>query len=260
MLVKRFIVLVLVCFCKSFLQAQTITPQVINSGGDTKVNSAGIVLVDNIGEPFVQTVEGGDSQITQGFLQTYMAGSFSLSVLKSDVICFNANDGLISTAYTSSFPAYDTLRISYYYTPDTLCPTHDCSSVDSLAKGTYSLMVVVEHSQANVPNDTVRPGPITITDVNGPCLVKVFNWVTPNNDLVNDVFFIDHITEFPNNRVSIYNRWGALLYDRNNYDNVKEYWPKPENISTLASSTYFYIIELGDGSPAIKGWVEVFKN
>ena len=99
-----------------------------------------------------------------------------------------------------------------------------------------------------------------ITDVNGPCKVNLFNAITPNGDGTNDAFFIENITEFPNNRVTIYNRWGQQIADIRGYDNVTKFWPAKDETSKLISTTYFYIIELGDNSAPIKGWVEVLKD
>ena len=90
--------------------------------------------------------------------------------------------------------------------------------------------------------------------------MKVFSGVTANNDLNNDTWYIENIEMFPENKVSVYTRWGALVYEERGYDNRTRVWPTTDHLNDLMSSTYFYIIELGDSSRPLKGWVELIKN
>ncbi|TPN82334.1 PKD domain-containing protein [Aquimarina algicola] len=90
------------------------------------------------------------------------------------------------------------------------------------------------------------------------CLT-IFNEFSPNNDGVNDTFNIDCISRFPDNRLEIYNRWGNIVYEKDNYDNS---WDGTSNgravIYTedkLPVGTYYYILNLGDGSEPKAGWI-----
>lgn len=238
--------------------SQTITPHVINSAGGNWTLPNGVTVSDNIGEPFVSTVSNGNNMITQGFLQNFVvANVFSVSVIKNDVSCKDKNDGNISTAITSNI---STPSVKYFWTPQLLCPLDDCGSVDSLKPGTYTITVKISYYINSVQYDTLFTNQVTINDLNGPCKVKIYNGVTLNGDGNNDVFTIDNITEFPNNHLLIYNRWGQLIYDENGYDNVTKFWPRKEDIGKLSSTTYFYVLYLGDGSNPIKNWIEVLKN
>ncbi|CAL2092834.1 T9SS type B sorting domain-containing protein [Tenacibaculum sp. 190524A02b] len=98
----------------------------------------------------------------------------------------------------------------------------------------------------------------TVTDLG--CLI-VFNQFTPNNDDHNDVFIINCIKNYPKNTLEIFNRWGNTVYKKVGYDNS---W---DGISTgratleeeikLPVGTYFYILDLGDGSEVKKGWIYI---
>lgn len=89
------------------------------------------------------------------------------------------------------------------------------------------------------------------------CKVKIYNTVSVNGDSKNDKFQIDNIGQFKNNRVMIYNRWGQKLFDQTRYDNETVFWP--EQGKAPIPSTYFFVVDLGNGSPLIKGWVELIK-
>jgi gliding motility-associated-like protein len=110
-------------------------------------------------------------------------------------------------------------------------------------------------------------------DVNQPCLAKInvlvnvntncgvlpceniiiHNAFTPNGDSLNQFFSIEHIEDFdcyPTNKVEIYNRWGVLVYETTNYDNVTRRFEgisegrvTVSKSSELPTGTYFYIIQ-----------------
>ncbi|OXA93454.1 hypothetical protein B0A75_20230, partial [Flavobacterium oncorhynchi] len=78
----------------------------------------------------------------------------------------------------------------------------------------------------------------------------IYNYVTPNDDGHNDVFFIDGISKYLNNSVEIYNRWGVLIYEVNGYDNeTKAFRGISEGRITvnknekLPEGTYYYILK-----------------
>lgn len=255
--VLKLVMLVLSFSFTTFL-AQTISPQVINSAGGNWTLSNGITISDNVGEPFVSTISNSNNIITQGFLQNFVvANVFSVSVIKNDVSCKDKNDGNISTAITSNI---STPSVKYFWTPQSLCPLDDCSSIDSLKPGTYTVTVKISYYINSTQYDTSFTNQVTINDLNGPCKVKIYNGITPNGDGNNDVFTIDNITEFPDNHLLIYNRWGRLVYETKGYDNTTKFWPSKEESGSINSTTYFYILYLGDGSAPIKNWVEILRD
>jgi gliding motility-associated-like protein len=81
---------------------------------------------------------------------------------------------------------------------------------------------------------------------------------SPNGDGINDFFVIRGIDRYPNNNFQCFNRWGVKIYEANNYQNT---WDgtlvKGLHIGTdqLPVGTYFYILELGDGSSVYKGTI-----
>ncbi|MRX68642.1 DUF11 domain-containing protein, partial [Flavobacterium resistens] len=87
-----------------------------------------------------------------------------------------------------------------------------------------------------------------------PNCLKIWNEFSPNDDGQNDTFYIDCITQYPDNELSIFNRWGNLVYFKKGYDNT---WDGKEKGSakTLPEGTYFYILDLGDGSDKTSGWL-----
>ncbi|NHN27579.1 T9SS type B sorting domain-containing protein [Flavobacterium jejuense] len=82
------------------------------------------------------------------------------------------------------------------------------------------------------------------------CPPIVYNAVSPNNDNLNDSFFIDGLRDiFINFRLEIYNRWGKLLWIGNNDKPDWNGYVEEGIGSKLApDGTYFYILYLNDPS------------
>ena len=82
------------------------------------------------------------------------------------------------------------------------------------------------------------------------CPPVVNNFVSPDNDGYNDTFHIEGLKDiFLNHKISIYNRWGKLVWTGNNNSNE---WDGLANNGLLIdekqipSGTYYYVIELND--------------
>ena len=83
--------------------------------------------------------------------------------------------------------------------------------------------------------------------------INVFTAISPNGDTRNDIFLIEHIEKFNDtreNRVSIYNRWGDLVWDDVIMIIFVFFTGKSNNGSDLPAGTTFYKIEFPSGRHA----------
>ena len=79
------------------------------------------------------------------------------------------------------------------------------------------------------------------------------NLVTPNGDGINDRFVVKGLVDegcYPVNHLTIYNRWGARVYDAENITKTSEFWDPAAD--RAPAGTYFFIFR-GKGH---KGRVE----
>ncbi|MFH6999694.1 gliding motility-associated C-terminal domain-containing protein, partial [Flavobacterium sp. FlaQc-57] len=120
-----------------------------------------------------------------------------------------------------------------------------------LALGNYTFEYVI--ADQNCPRSILLN-----MDVNDDCKVLacgnvvVHNAFSPNGDGINDVFTIDSIDDttcYPENNVEIYNRWGILVFETQNYNNTTNAFDGTSRGRTtikqsdgLPTGTYFYII------------------
>lgn len=94
--------------------------------------------------------------------------------------------------------------------------------------------------------------------------MKIYTSFSPNGDGVNDTWFIDGIEAFADNKVSIFNRWGNLVYEVSGYDNNIKVWKGTANTgmligndNTLPDGTYFYNLDWGKGRKPSTGYVVI---
>jgi gliding motility-associated-like protein len=85
---------------------------------------------------------------------------------------------------------------------------------------------------------------------------EVYNVVTTTSNGKHDFLNIRNITLFPKNRVSIYDRWGNKVFEKANYDNVNGAFAGISSSGKeLAEGTYYYVLDKGNGSQRITGFI-----
>lgn len=254
---KLFLALLTICCIGTY--AQSLSPQVINSAGGNGVIGTGtnaIQVYYNIGEPIITTIGNGTNSLTQGFLQPDIFGNFGLNIspLFSSESCLGKNDGKINLILNAQ-PS-TAVTIKYIWSPHFICPNDSCSSIDSLAPGNYSVLIEALDNTNTILDSVTKY--FVISANMDPCQITVFSGFSPNGDGINDSWLINNIENFPNNTVSIYNRWGNQLASYNNYNNTNNVWRGETSSGTaVINGTYFYVIELNNGAGVKKGWVEV---
>jgi len=114
----------------------------------------------------------------------------------------------------------------------------------------------LDQIDSNPNNDTSNA---TIT----PICLTIHNKFSPNGNTENEVFYIDCIQNYPDNKLEIYNRWGNVVYTKQGYDNTfngvsngRAVISKDEQ---LPVGTYYYVLDLGDGTKAKVGWLYIVR-
>ena len=78
---------------------------------------------------------------------------------------------------------------------------------------------------------------------------------SPNSDGFNDEFIIKGIADFPNNYFTVYNRWGAVVFEKNNYRNN---WKGVDsNGDPLPDGTYFVIFKVESQQKVYKNYLDL---
>jgi gliding motility-associated-like protein len=101
-----------------------------------------------------------------------------------------------------------------------------------------------------------------VIDIEVVGALVVYNGLTPDGDGFNDFLFIKYIDVVEGaseNRVTIFNRWGDVVFDIENYDNIdRVFTGLSKNGAELPSGTYFYKIELSGNKP-LTGFITLMR-
>ena len=89
-------------------------------------------------------------------------------------------------------------------------------------------------------------------------IIRVPKGFSPNGDGANDLFIIPGLDEYPNNSITIFNRWGNKIFEAAPYEN--NWGGKSENGATvgegaLPEGTYFFVLELSPDEKPIKSYI-----
>ena len=138
---------------------------------------------------------------------------------------------------------------SFVYTPND----------DFTGNDTFSYEVCDDGTPSSCAQATVT---IDVTPWEG---LIIYEGVSPNNDGSNDIWTIQGIDRYPDNYVQIFNRWGSKIYQAKGYNNTTVYWEgqSTEGVvfgdNVAPDGTYFYVLDLGDGSELHSGYVVLKK-
>ena len=92
----------------------------------------------------------------------------------------------------------------------------------------------------------------------------MYTGISPNEDIYNEKWVIENINLLPDTRdntVSIYNRWGDLVFETTNYDNdTRVFNGVNKNGKEVTSGVYFYKIHFNSGRKELTGYLTVKNN
>ena len=89
--------------------------------------------------------------------------------------------------------------------------------------------------------------------------LSIPNAFSPDNDGVNENWIIEGLGQFPDHQLSVYSRWETLVLReapyKNDWNGESRASHSSSNEQNLPEGTYFYILELGNGQPPLKGFI-----
>lgn len=110
------------------------------------------------------------------------------------------------------------------------------SIVKSLCPGEYFVQVTDSRGCKSTPEVSA----IEVKDRRLPCM-DIRSVISPDGDGSNETFLINCIQEFPGNKIFIYNRWGQLVFQAENYNN--DWNGTTQSGEQLPEGAYYYILD-----------------
>ena len=205
--------------------AQTVTPNV--------TTEYIVTLTDNCGTPAVQdtaTVTVLGSLPTLSPLNDYSACEGDNIFIPIDI---SGGYTPFSILWTEPIPVQDSIVVV----------NDSVSLINATQSGGVFIITVTDECLKTV-TDTIL---VEVKD----CNVNVPNVVTPNNDGLNDALYFKNLEQFPNSSLTVFNRWGQIVFQSSNYNNA---W-----VPDVSDGVYYFILELPE-SKNFSGYFHVFKN
>jgi gliding motility-associated-like protein len=133
----------------------------------------------------------------------------------------------------------------YVYTWSTGQTTED---VENIPAGQYSV-VLTDANGCSIAGTIKLSEPFDLAMPTG---------ITPNADGKNDLFVVKGIEAYPDNTLTVYNRWGNVVYKRSSYLNE---WDGTNTAGEeLPEGTYFAVMEINAKEIVLNGYVEIRRK
>jgi gliding motility-associated-like protein len=178
-------------------------------------------------------------------------------------------DNVCNYTVTSSFTFLDD-PIAFIFGEDTICKGDTAKLFTILKEGESA--VWLNPNGVIISTDTNALGIISgeyyviVTNVCSsdeasmnvliePC--EVPNVITPNGDGVNDFFYTRYADNYSDVNLTIFNRWGRVVYQTDAYDNT--WGGEKTNGNEINGGVYYYIMTWDGGTKDQNGNITVFK-
>lgn len=190
----------------------------------------------------VNVINGNDINLVSDTVSVYNGGTASVSVTSNDVGADATSVSIVSG------PTYGTATVGANGNIQYTAPS------DFTGRDTVFYQAC--HPTCNQYCETSY---LVITvEFDGE--VEIPTGFSPNEDGINDNFVILGINYFPEAELTVFNRWGEVVYQKANYNNE---WQGEFNGgrslggNQVPEGTYFYVLQLGPGFETYNGYVEV---
>lgn len=144
--------------------------------------------------------------------------------------------------------------LDYLWTPDSSLNCANCQNPLATVFETTPYELLVTDGNGCKDRDTV----VVIIDreIDPRDVLFIPNAITPNGDGVNEVWNIRNLELYPNNHITILNRWGDVIMDAAPYAAA---WDGTYKGVSVPDGTYYYLIKLNDIGQTLNGPLTVVR-
>ncbi len=175
---------------------------------------------------------------TQKEILLYEPAALETNYISSNPTCRENNNGYIDVIVSGGTAPYLFAWNDYVI---------DMNLISGLEQGTYTISI----TDANECEETINA--ISLTDNQVDC-IQIPDAFTPNADGINDTWIIQGREIFPDAIISVYNRWGQLLYTARGDG---EAWDGTYNDRFVPTGTYIFVVDLVRNAKNYNGAVTV---
>ena len=164
--------------------------------------------------------------------------------------------------------------------PDTIITLGDSVQLFATGGVTYEWMADLELSCYDCPNPIATPSETTTfqlmitseegciseefftieVDEKSELLVDLVNFLSPNGDGKNDILIFAGLENYQTSQLSIFNRWGDLLFNKLNYQGDGIYWDATFKGEPLPAGIYYYVLRLDQETDIIRSSLTIVRD
>jgi len=246
----------------SNLQATTFYTDVTCYG---ESNGAVQVYVENGNAPYTYTWSNGE---TSNFIDSIPAGPYDVDIVDAFGCSTTLHvdiaqpDSLYVSLITSTYPGGTNVGTyggaDGYILSEVIGGTPVYTYTWSNGQSTEGITNLTEGNYTLICTDQNGCVAYATSRLTAPAMLEMPSGFSPNGDESNETFVVHGIEAYPINEISIYNRWGNIVYQLDNYSN--EWAGDNASGDPLPDATYFVILTVfpSDGeSITLKGYVDL---
>jgi len=210
------------------------------------LSSAGASASANAGTYAIMVFGGSDSN----YNFTYMDGVLTVNKADQIITFTEIPAGLRMTEkYQLVATASSGLPVSFEISDPNIATLNGTTLMIN-QDGNFTITAMQEGDQNWNPAQDVSQSVLAL-----PTFDHISSLFTPNNDGMNDYWYIPHLVDYGKLQVTVYNRYGQAVYRSDSYKND---WDGTWNGYPLPSATYYYIIK-SSTKGIIKGVVNIVR-
>ncbi|MCX6287220.1 MAG: gliding motility-associated C-terminal domain-containing protein [Bacteroidetes bacterium] len=215
----------------SFKTAQPVRQFITSGSADETVPDKSIFQ-----SQFIRAINGEADANKDGFITGTELGDF----LQSTVVNYS---------YGSQHPQYGKIRNPNLDKGDFVFLVNEQQAIQTQNTNLNSKITVSEIT-------LIESGTIVDKDEGTSESLDIPKDFTPNSDNNNDIWLIKNINHFPKAVVEIYNKWGKQVFQSEGYNYP---WDGKFDGQDAPSGTYYYNINLNNGTKPLKGTVTIIR-
>jgi len=231
----------------------------------------GLTLTNCSGSPQFEWFYNGTLAGDSAFFQTSTLSESGYLYLK--IRC--GTEGCPNIDFSDSL-FFDITPLAADAGPDVLLGIGESTNLEGSGIGSPVWSPAATLTDPNSYTTVAQPEETTIyflTTTNGDCsisddvivsfksVINIPSGFTPNGDNNNDYWEVEFLEQYQDNQVIIYDRSGQVVYKAVGYNNGVTAWDGTYNDKPVPASTYFYVIDLRNGSEnsVFKGPVTIIR-
>ncbi len=235
-----------------------------NPDNDTATVTVGVDVPEGVDLAVEKSVVSARPLVGEEVVFTILVTNQSLeSVMSNIVIEENLADGVfVYQSHIASSGVYD--NTTGEWTIPSLALGEQASleitaTVPNTAGAYINTASLVSSSPIDGnPDNNIANAEVLVSERSTEECGFIFNQFSPNGDGTNDLLKINCLIDYPDNFIQIFNRYGNLIFENRGMVDG-ETWDGTRNNEAVPDGTYFYVLDLGDGSPIRKGWIQIIR-